>query len=202
MDFKLSEIESEFTDVLIIGSGVAGLFTSLKAAECGKVILLSKNGLLNSNTYYAQGGIAAVMSSNDSKDLHFSDTIQAGAGLCDPAAVRVLVDEGPERVMELLDYGVDFDREGGKLALTQEGAHSFRRILHAQGDATGKEVAEKLSSLALSNKNIHCKDGYFVVDLLTYNNRCIGVLTIDSKSGAPHAFISKTTVLADRKSVV
>ncbi len=195
MDFKLTEMEHEYTDVLVIGSGVGGLFLSLKLSDDLKVVILNKGDITSSNTYYAQGGIAAVMSPEDSRDLHFNDTLIAGAGLCLPDAVRVLVDEGPERVIELINYGVRFDRGAdGEIALTREGAHSFNRILHAQGDATGKELMESLFPVALARENIDYRKGSYVVDLLISRGRCVGAITL--KDGEPKVIMAAATVLA------
>ncbi|HBL37470.1 MAG TPA: L-aspartate oxidase, partial [Firmicutes bacterium] len=116
---------------LVIGSGIAGLYTALKLAEIAEVTLVTKETLKESNTTYAQGGVAVALSASDSPDLHYTDTIKAGAGLCLPAAVDVLVNEGPERVKELIAMGVPFDTEAGALVTTREAAHSRPRVLHA-----------------------------------------------------------------------
>src|SRR5690349_11975578 len=119
-------------DLLVIGSGIAGLTTALEAAARGlRVLLVTKERLEQSNTWYAQGGIAAALGDDDTPEAHAADTLAAGAGLCDPAAVRVLVEEGPEAVRHLARLGVPFDRHGPQLALTREAAHSQRRIVHA-----------------------------------------------------------------------
>ena len=130
----------ETTDFLIVGGGIAGLFTALKASQYGKVIILTKKTIEDSNTGLAQGGIAAAVHEEDSPFLHLEDTLEAGAGLCNIEAVDVLVREGPERVRELIQAGASFDMKDGNVALTREGAHSKARILHA-ADTTGRPSA-------------------------------------------------------------
>ncbi|WP_138496119.1 L-aspartate oxidase [Paenibacillus pinistramenti] len=176
VDFDLNKMPSAYTEVIIIGSGIAGLFTALKAAETHKVTLITKKELMESNTRYAQGGIAAVMSEEDSTDEHIQDTLIAGAGLCRLDAVQVLAEEGPAAVRELIAMGAEFDLEDGKLALTQEGAHSHRRILHAHGDATGYEIARALAAKARAHSNIKLLEHHFVIDLVQDELGCRGVL--------------------------
>ncbi|OHC00381.1 MAG: hypothetical protein A3G70_03865 [Planctomycetes bacterium RIFCSPLOWO2_12_FULL_39_13] len=129
-----------FTDVLVIGSGVAGLSAAIQAAKHDSVLVVTKDKLDENNTTYAQGGIAVVLSDKDSVIKHIKDTIDAGQGLCDKAVVRKIVSEGPKRVQELIDWGAMFDRENDHLVFTREGGHRFPRIIRAQGDSTGKEV--------------------------------------------------------------
>src|SRR5688572_12720785 len=141
--FKASRLPQQFTDVLIIGGGVAGLRAAIAADGGADVMLLTKDTIDESNTWYAQGGIAAVLQPLDSHESHVNDTKIGGAGLCDDEAVRITVEEGPKRVLELLDWGMNVDKDATKpmgLAFTREGGHSFARILHAYGDATGKEL--------------------------------------------------------------
>jgi L-aspartate oxidase len=176
IDFKLTELELYKTDVLVIGSGIAGLYTALKISEHRDVILLSKTDLTQSNTRYAQGGIAAVTAETDSPELHRQDTLIAGAGICSNEAVEVLVNEGPSCITDLIHYGTKFDEEDGELALTKEGAHSQRRILHAQGDATGAEIVRALSERALANERITILENHFTLDLITHQGECIGAL--------------------------
>ncbi|MED0671575.1 L-aspartate oxidase [Aneurinibacillus aneurinilyticus] len=176
IDFKLTELERYKTDVLIIGSGIAGLYTALKISENKDVILLSKTALTQSNTRYAQGGIAAVTAESDSPELHRQDTLIAGAGICLNEAVEVLVNEGPSCITDLIHYGTKFDEEDGVFALTKEGAHSQRRILHAQGDATGAEIVRALSKCVLSNEKITILENHFTLDLVTHQGECIGAL--------------------------
>ena len=161
------KIKTKNTDFLVVGTGIAGLYTALKLSSLGNVTILTKEQLENSNTQFAQGGIAAVLDKGDSWQLHMKDTIKAGAGLCNRKAVEVLVTEGPARVKELIKLGTSFDHIEGELDLTQEGAHSRRRILHARGDATGVEIRESLTKMILSNDNIKLHENTFMIELLS-----------------------------------
>jgi L-aspartate oxidase len=127
-------------DTVIIGSGLAGLTSAYYSSKFGSVAIVTKSELDTSNSYYAQGGIAAAIAEDDSPELHMHDTLAAGRGLCDEDAVRVMVNEGKDRVLEFIGMGMEFDTLEGKLILGLEGAHSRRRILHAGGDATGKKL--------------------------------------------------------------
>src|SRR5258708_12736207 len=136
------------TDFIVIGSGVAGLRASIELAQGGaNVTVLTKDKASESNTEYAQGGVAVVLSDDDNPELHEGDTLVAGAGLCDPRAVETLVTEGTKYVKQLIDWGTEFDREGGKLVFTKEAAHSRRRILHAHGASTGAQFVRSLIAL-------------------------------------------------------
>src|SRR5712691_9913014 len=128
---------SSATDFLVIGAGVAGLRAAIELAPAGRVLVLVKREVADSSTQLAQGGIAAALSDEDEISLHLQDTLDAGDGLCNPEAARILVEEGPERIQELIDWGTAFDRHGTKLTFTREGAHSRSRVLHAHGDSTG-----------------------------------------------------------------
>ena len=132
-------------DYVIIGSGIAGLYTALLAHEIGSVLIITKGSIDDCNTRHAQGGIAAPIGVNDSPELHFNDTIKAGDGLSDPEAARILADEAPDRIYDLVRFGVPFDTMNGAIALTMEAAHSVPRILHAGGDATGAHIESTLS---------------------------------------------------------
>lgn len=176
IDFDLRSLAEVRTDVMVIGAGIAGLFTALKASETHQVLMITKKSLLDSNTRYAQGGIAAVISEDDSPEYHRQDTLLAGAGLCSSSAVDVLVHEGPAGVNDLIRMGTEFDMEDGHFALTKEGAHSQRRILHAQGDATGAEIVRALSEKAKQEANIDVWDDHFVIDLITEDGECCGAL--------------------------
>jgi L-aspartate oxidase len=194
MDVDVNQLPRVETDVIIIGAGIAGLFAAIKAAKERKVLMITKKALTESNTRYAQGGIAAVISDEDSFAYHRQDTLIAGAGLCDHAAVDVLVQEGPEGVRDLIKLGTQFDLENGELALTQEGAHSMRRILHAHGDATGAEIVRALSEKALKHPNIEIWHDHFVVDLITNQGECCGALVI-KPSGEKVVVHGSATVL-------
>jgi len=176
VDFDPAELQTVQTDTIIIGAGIAGLFAALQSAKDRRVLMITKKSLFDSNTRYAQGGIAAVISEDDSPEFHRQDTLIAGAGLCDPEAVDVLVHEGPDCVQELIKYGTHFDEEDGHLALTKEGAHSQRRILHANGDATGYEIVRALAEKVKSVPEIEVWDDHFVLDLLTEEGECVGAL--------------------------
>ena len=178
VNFRLSELPCEETDVLMIGAGIAGLFTAIQASKTRRVLMVTKKSLLESNTRYAQGGIAAVISTDDSPAYHRQDTLIAGAGLCLIAAVDVLVHEGPRGIDDLIEMGAKFDLEDGEFALTREGAHSQRRILHANGDATGYEIVRALSEQAMRNERIEVWDDHFVIDLVTHQNVCCGAIVL------------------------
>src|SRR3954467_7377088 len=178
--FKANRLPQQFTDVLVIGGGVAGLRASIAAAaEGADVLVLTKDTIDESNTWYAQGGIAAVLQPLDSLESHIKDTEIGGAGLCGGKAVRIVVEEGPKRVLELLGWGANFDKKIGNpydLAFTREGGHSFARILHAYGDATGRELAQTLINAVRSHESIRVSEHSFVLDLLTDSDRCVGAL--------------------------
>src|SRR5271156_4272370 len=160
--FKAARLPQQFTDVLVIGGGVAGLRAAIAAAEEGAdVLVLTKDTIEQSNTWYAQGGIAAVLQPLDSVQSHIDDTEKGGAGLCDHEAVKIVISEGPRRVLELLEWGANFDKQAGNahgLAYTREGGHSFARILHAFGDATGKELAQTLIRIVRERETIRVSE--------------------------------------------
>lgn len=195
VDFSLKDLPRMDTDVIVIGGGIAGLFTAIQASEQHQVIMFTKKSIMDSNTRYAQGGIAAVIAEDDSPAYHREDTLIAGAGLCSTDAVNVLVHEGPDGVQQLIEMGTEFDLENGEFALTKEGAHSHRRILHAHGDATGYEIVRALSERAKANDRIDIWDDHFVIDLVTYQDECIGVLV--QKPDGQRMFVrGKATILA------
>ncbi len=150
-------------DYVVVGSGLAGLYASFRAAKHGTVALITKTGLRESNSYYAQGGIAAVTDREDAPIFHYNDTITAGRGLCDHPAVDVLVNEGPERIRELEREGMFFDRKDGSLLLGLEGGHHKRRILHAGGDVTGMVITDFMIKKVRSCDNIDIFEHHQVV---------------------------------------
>lgn len=184
------------TDFIVIGSGIAGLRAAIALAEAGRVTVLTKDRIVESNTEYAQGGIAAALSEDDDAWLHFQDTIEAGAGLCDEEAVGVLVEEGPRYILELIEHGAEFDREGGRLAMTREGAHSRRRILHARGDATGHEIVRALLSWSRQFQNVEYLQHAYTQSLIVRDGRCVGVTFVDPGSGQVRALYARAVVLA------
>ena len=181
-------------DILIIGSGIAGLYTALKLAEHYKISLLSKDDLEETNTAHAQGGIAAAICPKDKPEYHYHDTILAGAGLCNESAVKILVNEGPARIEELVNWGVNFDRNpDNTLSLTREAAHSQRRILHANGDATGSAISSVLACLVKKNPNITIYEHCFVKDLIIQDETCCGALAVSNETAL---FTASATILA------
>lgn len=169
----------EYHDVVIVGSGIAGVYTALEIPECYDVAIITKETIDISNSVLAQGGIAVSLDKEDSPELHFKDTIYAGAGLCDENSVWVLVNEAAENIDALCKFGVNFDKKSrNELSLTREGAHSKNRIIHA-GDTTGKEVCDKLISVVRTRNNVKIKERTFAIDLLTEENRCLGIISYD-----------------------
>lgn len=170
-------------DYIVIGSGIAGLFTALLASKHGKVLVLTKAALEESNTRYAQGGIAAAMSPADSPGLHYEDTIAAGGAICDERAVEVLTREAPGRIKDLLSLNVPFDRDVGELALGLEGGHRARRVLHAGGDATGFHI-ERTLCRALREAGVEIIEGSFVTEIVVDGGRAAGVRTFSNQASA------------------
>jgi L-aspartate oxidase len=167
-------------DLLIVGSGIAGLRAAIAVAGAGRrAALLTKDSATDSSSDKAQGGIAAVLSEDDELALHYEDTLAAGDGLCNEAAVRVLVEEGPARALELIEWGARFDREGSRLALAREAAHSKRRILRAQGDSTGREIVRALVEKAKTMEGVTLLPRTFSIDLVLQGGRIAGLLALD-----------------------
>lgn len=183
-------------DVLVLGGGIAGLTAAVGAARRWRVGLLTKSTLDDTTTFLAQGGIAAALGPPDSTELHFQDTVRAGAGLCDEEAVRVLVSEGPDRVRELMEICPHFDKVDGLITLGREGAHSVPRVLHAGGDATGVEVSSALVEAARLGSRVQLYENEFVIDLLTLDGRCVGALSLNLDDGGLTLNVAMVTVLA------
>ena len=197
--FRSALLPQIFTDTLVIGTGVAGLRAAIEAARHGDVIVMAKEAVDHSNTSWAQGGIAAVLAHGDSVDSHVRDTLDAGAGLCDEAAVRTLVEEGPREVERLLEWGMRIDRtQDGAPALGLEGGHRHARIVHSDGDATGHELARCLVERTRATRGIRVFDRCFAVDLLRTSGssrRVAGALTWHPRHGLQIVW-ARATVLA------
>ncbi len=185
------------TDFIVIGSGIAGLRAAIELAASGaRVTVLTKARTSESNTEYAQGGIAVVLSEDDHAELHEEDTLYAGAGLCDEEAVRILVSDGTKRIQELIQWGTEFDREGGKLVFTQEAAHSRRRILHAHGDSTGKEIVRSLIARARLESGIVFMPHAATENLIVAGGRVRGVRYLDPVLRTPREMCARAVILA------
>ena len=184
-----------FTDVLVIGAGIAGLRAALEVPPPLDVLVVTKDSIQQSNSSYAQGGIATVLSPEDRFENHIEDTITAGGGLCDRGVVEMVVREAPEQINDLIRWGTKFDEEGGQLALTREGGHSHRRIVHALGDATGHEVMRAIIEKARQTPNLTLWDDTFTLDLLTHEDRCVGALVARPGQGKMLIW-AKQTILA------
>jgi len=170
-------------DFLVIGAGIAGLSAAIDLAKAGSVLVVTKEELAESNTAYAQGGIAVAMGGEEDVALHLEDTVAAGDGLVNRAAAAVLVEQGPRRVEELLEWGTAFDRENGVLMRTREGAHSRSRILHANGDATGREIAVSLLRHVRELSGVELMEWTTSVDLLLEEGRVVGATLLDGEGG-------------------
>ena len=177
MGNRVDSKRSEF-DVLVVGSGIAGLFAARKAAKFARVCLVTKGQLSDTNTWLAQGGIAAAIGEDDSPQEHLADTLAAGAGACNPEAVAILVEEGPRCIQELLELGTPFDCDDGQLALTREGAHHKSRVLHCGGDATGRLIQQTLQEQLLSCPSLTVREHIFVSDLLVRDGAVCGVRSL------------------------
>lgn len=194
-------------DFIIVGTGAGGLVAALHASEHGRVVMITKRGVLDSNSNWAQGGIACVTAENDSVEKHVSDTLIAGAGLCKEDAVRTIVSEGPARIADLVKWGVHFDQREAvdghlEFDLTREGGHTARRVLHA-ADATGREITEKLLAAVHTHPNITIYENHYAIDLLTTaklglvsEDRVLGLYVLDEVSGEVHTFRSDRVILA------
>ncbi len=222
LDFQLHRVQIAFSvlrlgtwlvmkqfDYIVLGSGIAGLSFALKVAPRGRVAIVTKKNKAESNTNYAQGGIAAVTSREDSFEMHVRDTLESGAGLCKESVVRAIVEEGPARIQELIELGMKFSERNDpqnhgqhQLDLGKEGGHSKRRILHAK-DVTGREIERALLDAVSRQPNIEVFENYFGIDLITSQklgyvgeNRCLGAYVLDKNAGRVYAFVAPVTLLA------
>ncbi len=190
----MASLPSE-TDFIVVGGGIAGLRGAIGLAEAGRVLVVTKQEVTESNTQYAQGGIAVALSDDDEVALHLQDTIDAGDGLVNIDAARVLVEEGPRRIQELIDWGTEFDRSGSRLSFTREGAHSRSRILHAHGDSTGREIGRALIARARAVPRISFTEFEFTADLCVADDRVIGVFLL-SPDGTRTSVQARAVLLA------
>lgn len=190
---NISEIK---TDFLIIGSGLSGLYSAIYASKFGKVTLITKSSIQESNSYWAQGGIAAAINDDDSIEIHKKDTLSAGCGLNNEEAVNTMVSEGTERVQGLINQGMNFDRAESGFDFGIEGGHSRRRILHALGNETGKAVVDFLCKEVEKNNKITIYENSFVIDLFSDSKSCFGCLVFSDKEKNKISIHSKATIVA------
>lgn len=183
-----------FTDILVIGGGLAGLRAANSVESNQSVLVVTKDQLRESSSNYAQGGIAGVLDPEDCFESHVADTLAAGGNLCDPEIVDMVIREGPRQIEELVRWGTRFDQTEGELSLGREGGHSRERIVHAQGDATGKEVMRAVISRTRETPNIEIWENTFTIDLLTYEGRCRGALIMNGHE-QPVMVWAKETIL-------
>jgi L-aspartate oxidase len=193
--FDTARLPQVFTDAVVIGSGVAALRAALEMAPAVQVTLITKSRLAESNSFYAQGGIAAAIAPPDTVESHMADTLTTGCGLSNESVVRQIVSAAPDCVRELIDWGAAFDRSGPQIAVGREGGHSAPRILHARGDETGKEITSTLLERARKTESIDIREGTFAVDFLTADRAVVGVLAWHATQGAL-AIRAARTVLA------
>jgi L-aspartate oxidase len=190
----MASLPSE-TDFIVVGGGIAGLRAAIGLAEDGRVLVVTKQEVTESNTQYAQGGIAVALSDDDEVALHLQDTIDAGDGLVNVDAARVLVEDGPQRIQELIDWGTEFDRSGSRLSFTREGAHSRSRILHAHGDSTGREIGRALIARSRTIPKISFTEFEFTADLCVNDGRVTGVFLL-SPDGTRTSVYARAVLLA------
>lgn len=184
------------SDYIIIGSGLAGLYAAHRASKYGTVSLLTKHSLQTSSTYWAQGGIASAIDEEDSPQLHFEDTIRAGRGLCNEEAVRILVNEGPKRINDLISDGLSFDRIGNHFELGLEGGHTKRRVLHLGGNETGKFIVDFLTQRIKESSNIKVFENFLVYSLIIEDNKCFGCYAYSWNEKTDYTFTSSVTLIA------
>ncbi len=193
--FDPRDLPHHFTDVLIVGGGLAGLRSALSFQEPHRVLVVTKDQVRESNSTYAQGGIASVLDPEDQFEEHIADTIAAGKGLCDPEVVETVVREAPQRINELIAWGTHFDEVDGQVALGREGGHSKARIVHALGDATGQEVMRAVIEKVRAQSNVRIWQNSFTIDLLSFEGRCRGAIVWDQRRG-PTLIWARATILA------
>ncbi len=181
--FDPKEVPHHFTDVLLIGGGIAGFRAALGIPDDLRALVVTKDQVRESNSHYAQGGIASVMDPEDRLDNHIADTLAAGKGLGDPGVVEMVVREAPVLISELIDWGTHFDQVDGHVALGREGGHSHARIVHALGDETGREIMRAIIQRARARPNVRIWQNSFTIDLVTHNGRCRGALVWDRRRG-------------------
>jgi len=196
MESSMVTRKDSAVDFIVLGGGIAGMRAAIELAKGGRVLVLTKEDLYESSTEYAQGGIAAALSEDDEVTLHLHDTLIAGDGLCREEAVRVLVEEGPQQIHQLIDWGMHFDQNGTKLAFTREGAHSRSRILHAHGDSTGSEILRALMAKARTISSIQLQPHTFATDLMVENGRVCGVHYLDDKTSSSRYIPAGAVLLA------
>lgn len=196
VNFNINDIPAEHYDAVIIGSGIAGVYTALQTDRRVNIAVITKETLDISNSVLAQGGIAVSLDKDDSPECHFKDTIYAGAGLCNEETVWTLVSEAAENIEILCRYGVNFDKsDEHHLALSREGAHSRNRIVHT-GDATGKEVCDTLIHALIKHDNVRIYERTYAIDIITDNRKCIGILSYLEDSGEYKLFLADAIVCA------
>jgi len=182
-------------DFLVIGSGIAGLNFALQASEYGTVAIVTKKELMESNSNYAQGGIAAVLDKYDSFDKHIEDTLKAGCYLNDKKAVKLMIKQAPKEIKRLIDLGVGFSKQQDKLCLSKEGGHSAKRIAHSH-DTTGKEIERALIHQVRHSKNIEIFESHLAFELVKQDEKCIGTLVLETEQNKVLQFFAKATILA------
>jgi len=183
-------------DYVVVGCGIAGLRAAIELGQAGSVLVLAKSELSETATEWAQGGIAAALSDEDEISLHEQDTLWAGDGLCNPEAVKILVEEGPKYIQQLIEWGTQFDRAGTKLAFTREAAHSRSRVLHAQGDSTGREISRALFAKARLLEHIVIRAHAFTTELLVEDGRAVGLRFLDETDKTLHEVRAGAVLLA------
>ena len=193
--FDPRDLPHHFTDVLVLGGGIAGLRRALGIPSPLRVLVVTKDEVRESNSAYAQGGIAGVLDPEDHFEDHIADTLAAGKGLCDPSVVAMVVHEAPRRIAELTAWGTHFDQVNGQVDLGLEGGHPHARIVHALGDATGREVMRAMIQQARARENLRLWQNSFTIDLITHEGECRGALVWDRRRG-PAMVWARAVVLA------